>query len=206
MLWRVIKSISSSSRLLGRPRLPFLPLAPLQVLLNNLLYDLSEIGIPFDAADPQDLARPKTWNMGSVLRFTLVMGPLSSLFDILTFAWLALGVHADMATFRTAWFVESIATQILVIFIIRTSGPVWRSRPHRVLVATSLGGLLLALLVALTPAGGIVGFGPVEPVVLLGIGAITLAYLAAAEMLKPVGLGIRRGPVGQTHGTSTAAP
>jgi Mg2+-importing ATPase len=186
--------------------LPFLPLAPLQVLLNNLLYDLSEIGIPFDAADPQDLARPKTWNMGSVLRFTLVMGPLSSLFDILTFALLALGMHADMATFRTAWFVESIATQILVIFIIRTSGPVWRSRPHRVLVATSLGGLLLALLVALTPAGGIVGFGPVEPVVLLGIGAITLAYLAAAEMLKPVGLGIRRGPVGQTHGTSTAAP
>jgi Mg2+-importing ATPase len=174
--------------------LPFLPLAPLQILLNNLLYDFSEIGIPFDAADPADLARPKTWNMGAVLRFTLVMGPLSSLFDILTFAWLALWLHADMATFRTAWFVESIATQILVIFIIRTSGPVWRSRPHRVLVATSLGGLLLALLVALTPIGGVVGFGPLEPDVLLGIGAITMIYLAAAEVLKRVGLGTGRSP------------
>ena len=128
--------------------------------------------------------------MRSVLRFTLVMGPLSSLFDLLTFAWLALGLHADMVTFRTAWFVESIATQILVIFVIRTAGPVWGSRPNRVLVATSLGGLLLALVVALTPIGGIVGFGPLQPAVLLGIGAISLAYLAAAEALKRVGLGL----------------
>jgi len=168
--------------------LPFLPLAPLQVLLNNLLYDLSEIGIPFDAADPEELARPKTWNMHSVLRFTLVMGPLSSLFDLLTFTWLALGLHADVPTFRTAWFVESIATQILVIFVIRTTGPAWRSRPDRVLVVTSLGGLALALLVSLTPIGSAIGFGHLQPLVLLGIGAISLAYLVAAEALKRFGL------------------
>ncbi|HVW94151.1 MAG TPA: magnesium-translocating P-type ATPase [Devosia sp.] len=173
--------------------LPFLPLAPLQVLLNNLLYDLSEIGIPFDAADAEDLAHPKTWNMKSVLRFTLVMGPLSSVFDMLTFAWLQLGLHAPVASFRTAWFVESIATQILVIFVIRTARPVWSSRPDRVLVASSLDGLALALLLALTPLGGFVGFGPLEPVALAGIAAITAVYLGMAELLKRFALGPQEG-------------
>ncbi|HEX5499087.1 MAG TPA: HAD-IC family P-type ATPase, partial [Thermomicrobiales bacterium] len=168
--------------------LPFLPLTPLQVLLNNLLYDLSEIGIPFDRADPGDVANPRTWDMRAVLRFTILMGPLSSVFDLLTFAWLLQIVHVDVATFRTAWFVESIATQILVIFIIRTTGPTWRSRPDPLLVATSLGGLLLALLVAFTPAGGFVGFGRVDPAILAGIAAVTVAYLAAAEAVKRLAL------------------
>jgi len=110
--------------------LPFLPLAPLQILLNNLIYDVSEIGIPFDTADDKELARPQTWDMQSVLRFTLIMGPLSSLFDAATFALLHLGFGADPAVFRTAWFIESIATQILVIFVIRTARPCWTSRPH----------------------------------------------------------------------------
>jgi P-type Mg2+ transporter len=164
--------------------LPFLPLAPLQVLLNNLIYDLSEIGIPFDSADVEDLARPKAWDMRSVLRFTLVMGPLSSMFDIAIFAWLELWAHADVTTFRTAWFIESIATQILVIFVIRTGGPVWLSRPDRLLVATSLGGLLLALLVALTPIGAFMGFGALGPAILASIALVSLAYLGCAEGLK----------------------
>lgn len=164
--------------------LPFLPLTPLQVLLNNLLYDFSEIGIPFDRADPGDIANPRSWDMRAVLRFTLLMGPLSSVFDLVTFAWLLAFVHASVATFRTAWFVESIATQILVIFIIRTAGPAWRSRPDRLLVATSLGGLTLALLIALTPAGGFIGFGAVDPAILAGIAVISAAYLATAEALK----------------------
>jgi Mg2+-importing ATPase len=170
--------------------LPFLPLAPLQVLLNNLLYDLSEIGIPFDTAEPAELATPRAWDMRAVFGFALVMGPLSSLFDIITFAWLRLVVHADVAAFRTAWFVESIATQILVIFIIRTSGPFWRSRPDHVLVATSLGGLGLALLTALTPLGVIVGFEAPSPAVLLGSAAITAIYLGCAEGAKRFALAL----------------
>ncbi|WP_425532369.1 magnesium-translocating P-type ATPase [Aquabacter sediminis] len=164
--------------------LPFLPLAPLQILVNNLLYDLSEIGIPFDRADPADLERPRSWDMRDVLHFTLVMGPLSSLFDLATFAVLRLGFGASEEMFRTAWFVESIATQILVIFIVRTAGWPSTSRPHPLLVASSLGALALALLIALTPLGHALGFGVVPWPVLGAIGLICLAYLASAEVLK----------------------
>jgi len=164
--------------------LPFLPLAPLQILLNNLLYDLSEIGIPFDTADAEDVARPKNWSMREVLRFTLIMGPLSSVFDAATFAILWFGFHADVRVFQTAWFVESITTQVLVIFIIRTAKPVWTSQPNRALVATSLGGLALALLLALTPVGEFFGFVGLTLPVLGGIAAISALYLAAAEVLK----------------------
>lgn len=111
--------------------LPFLPLLPLQILRNNLIYDLSEIGIPFDRADEDDLARPQPWDIGSVLRFTLVMGPLPT------------------EVFRTAWFVESIVTQILVIFIIRgEADPDEQAGPGDVLTATSLGAAVLACAIA----------------------------------------------------------
>lgn len=166
--------------------LPFLPLASVQILLNNLIYDFSEIGIPFDSADEEDLARPKSWDMNAVLRFTLIMGLLSSVFDAATFALLRIGFNVDVAEFRTAWFVESIATQILVIFIIRTAQPFWASRPHPALVGTSLGALAVALIVALTPLGGIVGFVPLPASILVAITGVTLLYLASAEALKHV--------------------
>lgn len=168
--------------------LPFLPLTPLQILLNNLVYDVSEIGIPFDTADENELARPQTWDMKSVLRFTLIMGPLSSLFDAATFALLRLGFGADEAVFRTAWFVESIATQILVIFVIRTVGPVWKSHPHPVLVATSLGALTSALALALTPLGGALGFVALSPTILFTLAAVSAVYLGVAELLKQVAM------------------
>lgn len=164
--------------------LPFLPLAPLQILINNLLYDLSEIGIPFDHADATDLERPHSWDMRDVLHFTLVMGPLSSVFDIATFAVLRLGFGAQEEMFRTAWFVESITTQILVIFIVRTAWPTLSSRPHPLLVASSLGALALALLLALTPVGHVLGFGALPWPVLGAVALISLGYLASAEALK----------------------
>lgn len=164
--------------------LPFLPLTSLQILLNNLLYDVSEIGIPFDTADQDELARPQTWDMKSVLHFTLVMGPLSSLFDVATFSLLRLGFGAGEAMFRTAWFVESIATQILVIFVIRTAKPLWTSRPHPVLMATSLGALGVALVLALTPLGGFVGFVALPSSLLAVLAGITCTYIVAAELLK----------------------
>lgn len=164
--------------------LPFLPLAPIQVLLTNLIYDISEIGIPSDKVDAEQLYTPRTWNMKDVLRFALVMGPLSSAFDLLVFAWLHWGLHVDLTTFRTAWFIESALTQILVIFVIRTARSVWTSRPHPLLGVTSLAGVAAALLVALTPVGTVFGFVPVGRGLMLSIGVITVAYLAVAEAMK----------------------
>ncbi|SIP88499.1 magnesium-translocating P-type ATPase [Bosea sp. TND4EK4] len=164
--------------------LPFLPLNPLQILVNNMLYDLSEIGIPFDEADPDDVASPRQWQMGSVLRFTLIMGPLSSIFDLAMFALLLLVFQADVASFRTAWFVQSVLTQILVIFVIRTTLRCWRSRPHPALVFTSLGALVLALVLALTPVGSALGFVAIPSSWLFSIGVIAIAYLSLAEALK----------------------
>jgi Mg2+-importing ATPase len=179
--------------------LPFLPLLPLQILLNNLIYGLSEIGIPFDAADAEDVEQPRTWDMKAVLRFTLVMGPLSSLFDIAMFALLYIGFEANAGVFRTAWFIESIVTQILVIFVIRTVKPLWASRAHPVLVATSLGALALALLLVLTPLGGLVGFVALPPVILLAIAGVSLAYLACAEVLKHVAMAPGHRPAKRAH-------
>lgn len=164
--------------------IPFLPLTPVQVLLNNLLYDISETGIPFDRVEPQETAAPHHWDMSAVLRFTLVMGPLSSLFDMATFAILLLVFAAGPETFRTAWFVESIATQILVIFVIRTTSRAGFSRPHPILIATSLGALAVALLIALTPLGAIVGFAPLSWPLIGLITLLVVLYLVAAELIK----------------------
>ena len=107
--------------------LPFLPLLATQILLNNLFYDLSEVGIPFDAVEPKELERPQQWDMRGIVRYAAVMGALSSVFDFLTFGMLLIGFHVAAPEFRTAWFLESITTQILVVFVIRTHGQPWRT-------------------------------------------------------------------------------
>ncbi|MFT3968158.1 MAG: cation transporting ATPase C-terminal domain-containing protein, partial [Sphingobium sp.] len=164
--------------------LPFLPLTAVQVLLNNLIYDLSQIGIPFDSADANDLAGPRGWDMAGLVRFTAIMGPLSSLFDIATFALLLHLFHVDVATFRSAWFIESMATQILVVFVIRTAKPAWRARANTALVVTALGGLCAALVLPFLPFAAILGFAPPGGLVLGAIALLVIAYLAVAEMLK----------------------
>jgi Mg2+-importing ATPase len=164
--------------------LPFLPLLPVQILLNNLLYDFSEIGIPFDAVDREDVARPRAWDMGDILRFTLVMGALSSLFDAATFAILRLGFDAGPELFRTAWFAESTATQILVIFVIRTHGAAWTSRAHPALVASSLAAFAAALAIILSPLGRPFGFTGVPLALVAALAALVAVYLAAAEVAK----------------------
>jgi Mg2+-importing ATPase len=164
--------------------IPFLPLTPIQVLLNNLIYDLSEIGIPYDSVERAGIRRPHGFEMSELLRFTLIMGPLSSLFDIAAFLILSRGFHAAPEVFRTAWFVESMATQILVIFLIRTAASVWTSRPHKVLVFTSLGALVVALAFGLTPIGSLFGFVPLTPAMLLAMAALVAGYLVSAELVK----------------------
>ena len=164
--------------------LPFLPMLPTQVLLNNLLYDVSEIGLPLDDVSPAETAGPQHWSLTSLVRFAGVMGPLSSVFDLLTFAGLFWLFRQTPERFRTAWFLESMATQILVIFLIRTRGAFWRSRPHPALVISSLGALAVALALPFTPLAPILGFQAPAPPVLLALGAVVLAYLISAELLK----------------------
>jgi Mg2+-importing ATPase len=171
--------------------LPFLPMLPTQILLNNLLYDCSEIGIPFDSVRPEAVARPQVWDMRGLIRFSAIMGPLSSLFDLLTFGGLIFIFQASPAEFRTAWFLESMATQILVIFIIRTNGRPWQHLPDPVLTMTSLVALAVAMVVPFTPAGQWFGF-EAPPLAMLGaIGLLSVCYLVCAELLKSIAVGSR---------------
>jgi Mg2+-importing ATPase len=164
--------------------LPFLPMLPIQVLLNNLLYDISEVAIPLDQVDDADLARPRHWDIDFVRNFMLVLGPVSSIFDFLTFAVLLLVFHADAALFHTGWFIESLATQTLVIFVIRTRGSALKSRPHPALVVSSLGMLALALVAVYSPLGGLLGFVSLPATFLAALAVLTAAYLFLAEAVK----------------------
>lgn len=171
------------SMAVGAFLLPFLPMLPVQILLNNLLYDISEIGIPMDRVDAAALERPQRWNLDAIRHFMFLLGPASSLFDFLTFYILLHLWRADERMFHTAWFVESMATQILVIFIIRSATP-WRSRPHPLLLATALCALAAALLLPVTMIGRAIGFVPLPFPLMLTLTAITLAYLACVFLLR----------------------
>jgi len=167
--------------------LPFLPLLPVQILLNNLLYDLSEVGIPFDEVDQEDVARPQGWDMRNILRFTIIMGAVSSAFDAITFVVLRKVFDANAALFQTGWFIESISTQILVIFLIRSRRMPWRAnRPHAILIATSLGALGVGVALALGPWGPWFGFTQPSALLIATTITITLGYLVAAEAGKRV--------------------
>jgi Mg2+-importing ATPase len=164
--------------------LPFLPMLPLQILLNNFLYDISEIPIPLDSVDADYLSRPRHWDMKFIRNFMLVVGPVSSLFDFLTFFVLLRVLHADEALFHTGWFVESLATQVLVIFIIRTRGNPLRSRPSLLLTGTSLTVVAVAILLPVTPVGVHLGFVPLPPAFFLILAVMVVVYLAAVEGTK----------------------
>jgi P-type Mg2+ transporter len=164
--------------------LPFLPLTAVQVLINNLLYDFSQTGIPFDRADARMMRSPQGWDMKALLRFTGVMGPLSSVFDIATFALLLYVFKADEASFRAAWFVESMLTQILVVYVIRTAGPAWVDRPHPALVASTLLCLGVALALPELPFAATLGFAPLSAGLWGAILALVAVYLGLAEALK----------------------
>jgi Mg2+-importing ATPase len=164
--------------------LPFLPMLPTQILLNNLLYDLSEVGIPFDTVRPEATAQPQVWDLRALVRFAAVMGPLSSAFDMLTFAGLLLVFHATPEEFRTAWFMESMATQILVIFIIRTNARPWSNRPHPALTISSLAALALAIILPYSAAGAWLGFVLPSLEVTAAITLLVIVYLVVAELLK----------------------
>jgi P-type Mg2+ transporter len=164
--------------------LPFLPMLPVQVLLNNFLYDLSEIPIPMDTVDPDAVLRPRRWDMDAIRRFMLVVGPVSSIFDFLTFFVLLRLFHAGEALFHTGWFVESLATQVLVIFVLRTRGSPFASRPSRLLTLTSLAVVAVAILLPWTPLGGRLGFVPPPAAFFLVLALMVVLYLAIVQATK----------------------
>ncbi|BAL25305.1 magnesium-translocating P-type ATPase [Azoarcus sp. KH32C] len=180
--------------------LPFLPMLPTQILLNNILYDVSEVPIPLDAVDAEEIRRPRALDLDFIRNFMLVIGPISSLFDVLTFYVMLVVLQAGERLFQTGWFVESLCTQVLVIFIIRTRGNPLRSRPHPLLVATSLAVVVGAVLLPFTALGTHFGFTPPPARFYLILAGMVVAYLCVAELAKQgfyrwwASRGQRRGP------------
>ena len=144
--------------------LSFLPMLPSQILLNNLLYDTSQMAIPTDLVDPELVARPSHWDIKFIRRFMLTFGPISSLFDFATFAIMLGPFAAGPALFRSGWFVESLATQTLVVFVIRTHRvPFWRSRPSRPLLFAVIGVIIIGALLPYSPFAHDLGFTALPP-------------------------------------------
>jgi P-type Mg2+ transporter len=165
--------------------LPFLPMLPSQILLNGLLYDLAQLTIPTDRVDASYVQKPRRWDLGVIRRFMLMIGPVSSLFDFLTFGVLYYVFRADEMTFHTGWFVESLATQTLVLFVIRTGGNPFRSRPSRPLAITAIAVVLIGVALPYIPAAAkLLGFTPLPVTYLLFVGIATAAYLILVEGVK----------------------
>lgn len=164
--------------------LPFLPMLPTQILLNNLLYDLAQVTIPTDHVDSSFLRKPQRWDIRLVRNFMLTIGPVSSLYDFVTF-WVLLRVfHASEAFFHTGWFVESLATQTLVLFVIRTMENPFKSRPSRLLAATTIGVVLVAVALPFTPLALPLGFVRLPTSFLAFVAAATITYLGLVELVK----------------------
>ncbi len=165
--------------------LPFLPLLPIQVLLTNLVFDAAQTGLPFDRVDAEAVAKPIHWDMRQITRFMLVLGPVSTAFDVLTFGVLLWGFHAGEALFRTGWFVESLLTQILVVFAVRTRRHLFASRPHPAVAGLALGTGALAVALPFLP--GIAGwfdFVPLPAAYFAYLLAATGAFLVVTELVK----------------------
>jgi Mg2+-importing ATPase len=166
--------------------LPFLPLLPIQVLLTNLIYDFAQIGLPLDNVDPEAIERPIHWEIRLIERFMIVIGPISTLFDVATFAVLLLLFHANEAFFRTGWFVESLVTQILMIFLVRTRRSLFAaSRPHRAVVGLALGTAALTLALPFLPAiGRWFEFVYLPAAYFAFLLAVVAAFLVITELVK----------------------
>jgi Mg2+-importing ATPase len=169
--------------------LPFLPMLPTQILLNNFMYDLSQITIPTDNVDDDYLRKPQHWDIGLIRRFMVFIGPISSIFDFLTFYVLLHFIHADQALFHTGWFVESLATQTLVLFVIRTAQNPLRSRPSGPLTATTLTIVAAGVLLPFSPLAGPLGFAPLPASYFAYLATATIAYLLLVELGKRLLLG-----------------
>ncbi len=165
--------------------LPFLPMLPIQILLNNFIYDLSQFTIYSDAVDKDWIRRPRKWNLGAVKKFMYIFGPVSSIFDFFTFFILFSVFNLSMSAFQTGWFMESLATQALVIHIIRTRHfPILKSRASKLLTFSTLTAVMVAWFIPFTPVGAIFNFSPLPLQVVLVIAGLVIVYLGIVEITK----------------------
>jgi len=167
--------------------LSFLPMLPSQILLNNLLYDSSQLAIPTDNVDEEQLRRPSHWDIGFIRRFMIFFGPLSSVFDFVTFGVMLWVFHAGAGEFRSGWFVESLATQTLVIFAIRTRRvPFFRSHPSLPLTLAAIGVAAIGGVLPATPLAHTLGFSPLPVAFFAALAAMIVGYLALIEAGKRI--------------------
>lgn len=167
--------------------LSFLPMLPSQILLNNLLYDSSQLAIPTDHVDEEQLRRPSHWDIAFIRRFMIFFGPLSSVFDFITFGIMLWVFNASAGEFRSGWFIESLATQTLVIFAIRTRRiPFFRSHPSLPLVLAALGVVAIGTALPASPLADTLGFAPLPIAFFAALAAMILAYLALIELGKKI--------------------
>jgi P-type Mg2+ transporter len=165
--------------------LPFLPMLPIQILLNNFLYDMSQLAIPTDEVDKEYLSMPRPWNISLIKKFMVIIGPISSIFDFITFGVMLIIFRSSAALFHTGWFVESLVSQTLAIYVIRTGKvPFIQSMPSRPMIFTSLLIVAIGIIIPFTPLAVPFGF-VVPPVSYFGLlFVIVLAYLLLVQMVK----------------------
>ena len=165
--------------------LPFLPMLPIQILLNNFLYDVSQVAIPSDEVDKEYLLKERPWNIGYIKKFIIFIGPISSIFDFITFGVLLWIFHAPQALFNTGWFLESLCTQTLVIHIIRTGKiPFIESKPSQFLMFMSIYIVTIGLFLPLTTVGRYFKFVAPPPLFFLALVIIVVAYLFLVQLVK----------------------
>jgi P-type Mg2+ transporter len=164
--------------------LPFLPLLPRQILLLNFLSDIPGVTIAGDLVDPEQVQRPRAWDLRSIRTFMVVFGLLSSVFDILTFAVLRLGFGAGATLFRSGWFIESTVTELAVMLVLRTNRPFYRSRPGRGLLWSSIAIAAITLALPYSPLAGPLGLTAVPAEVLAILVGLTALYVIANEAAK----------------------
>jgi Mg2+-importing ATPase len=164
--------------------LPFLPLLPGQILLNNFLSDIPAVGLAGDAVDPDLVDRPRRWDIGFIGRFMIVFGLVSAVFDFLTFGLLQVIFQATPEMFRTGWFVESLLTELIIALVVRTRRPFFRSRPGTVLLVSTVGLIAVALAIPFLPFAGVFGFVPLPGMLVAAICGITALYVGATELTK----------------------
>ena len=182
---------------------PYLPMTPIQILTNNLLYDVSQTAIPTDAVDPEQIAKPRPWDIGSIAKFILFIGPCSSIFDYTTFLMMLYVFNAwaveKAPLFQTGWFVESLLTQTLIVHVIRTRRiPFLQSRASGPLIAMTAVIMSIGVMLPITPLGTYLGFTPLPPLYWLLLVLTLLAYMLLTQAVKT--WLIRRGmDVGLAH-------
>ena len=166
--------------------LPFLPLLPKQILLTNLLTDFPEMTIATDRVDNEMVDYPRRWDIKAIRKFMITFGLVSSVFDYLTFGALVTVLHATQDQFRTGWFLESVISASLIVLVIRSRKPFFKSRPSKYLLMATLLTVIVTLVLPFTPLGGIFGFSRLPISFLLLIGIIIMGYIITAEMAKTI--------------------